>query len=680
MLHLEIEELDSKFEILAKLGEGGMGAVYKARHKVLDRLRVIKTIRPQLQHDQDLQNRFLREAQVAAELRHPHIATVHDCAFANGTAYIVMEHIEGQNIREYLRSGGRLTLEHVVAIGRQALDALGYLHSKRFVHRDISTDNLMLTWHDGLPHVTLIDLGLAKSLQTSQWHTKTGMVVGKVRYISPEQLNAGAEGVEVDARSDLYSMGVVLYELLTGQYPITGQDDMSLIAGHLYRPPRPFDETDPQAKIPMALRAVVMKALEKKPEFRWSSAREFGQSLREALEVATPLERHLTPEQQRALRLTPATAELAPGMRSRDPNMPTVTVDVPLPYAQGQISVLQRPGQTKGDLHTQPIDSEAVTAPITATLPPRPPADGGAARPRTAWLAAALALPLLAIAAWAALRPAGPDPAAAASTAATAVPAAGSTAAGPVFFGNYYAVVIGNDNYDRLPKLESAVRDAQTLGDLLERRYGFQVTRVLDGKRSAIMDALYDQIDQRTARDTLLIFFAGHGKFENDVAYWLPTDADPNRTSAWLSTGSEINQTVIGKIKARHVLVIADSCYAGAMSGGREDLATAAEPGMSREQTIARLVERPSRLVLASGGITPVLDSTRTGHSVFTGALLDRLEGNADLLEVSKVFAAIRDEVKQRSKQLGLEQDPVLAAIPGSADQGGELVFVPKSR
>ena len=287
-----IEEIEGKYEVLAKLGEGGMGAIYKVRHVLLDEIQVIKTIRPNLQQDQDLQGRFLREAQVAAKLRHPNIATIHDFSFSkSGEAYIVMSFIEGQNIRDYLRSGGRLSIEQVIEVGKQALDALGYLHSKSFVHRDISTDNMMVTWHEGQPHVTLIDLGLAKSLETQQWHTKTGMVVGKVRYISPEQLNAGVEGVEVDARSDLYSMGVVLYELLTGQFPIVGQDDMSLIAGHLYRPPRSFDETDPHAKIPPAIRAAVMKALEKKAEYRYTSAREFAQALDYSLRhgVTAPL-------------------------------------------------------------------------------------------------------------------------------------------------------------------------------------------------------------------------------------------------------------------------------------------------------------------------------------------------------------------------------------------------------
>lgn len=679
MIHLDIEELDSKFEILAKLGEGGMGAVYKARHKVLDRLRVIKTIRPQLQHDLDLQNRFLREAQVAAELRHPNIAAVHDCAFtANGTAYIVMEHIEGQNIREYLRSGGRLTLEHVISIGRQALAALGYLHEKQFVHRDISTDNLMLTWQNGLPHVTLIDLGLAKSLETSQWHTKTGMVVGKVRYISPEQLNAGVEGNDIDARSDLYSMGVVLYELLTGQYPITGQDDMSLIAGHLYRPPRSFDETDPQAKIPTALRAVVMKALEKKPEFRWQTARDFAEGLRTAFEMSSHAERQMTPEQQRALRTGTGTEALVPGMLPRDPNMPTVTVDMPVPYAPGQVSVLQAP-RTQVDLSTQPIDSEAVTAPITSPMPPRPPGHPAAAPPvaaapsavdgRRRLVVAALALtPLLALGGYFALRPTpepGPGP-------------SGKTpdSRGPEFFGSYHALVIGNDNYQRLPKLESAVRDAQTLGDLLERRYGFKVTRVLDGNRGQIIDAIYEQIEQRTQRDNLLIFFAGHGRIEGDRAYWLPTDANPDRTTDWLSTSSEINP-LLNKIQARHLLVVADSCYAGAMIQGGP-LASAAEPGLPRDEALSRMVSSRSRLVLTSGGVTPVLDSAQNGHSIFATALFDELEANKETLEISRVFAQIRGEVKKRSAAAGLEQEPVLAVLPNSDDEGGELVFLPK--
>lgn len=691
-LPIDIAELEEKYEILAKLGEGGMGAVYKVRHRVLGKLRVIKTIRPQLQSDQDLQNRFLREAQVAAGLRHPNIAAVHDCAFTrNGTAYIVMEHIEGQNLRDYQRSGGRLSVEQVVEVGRQALDALGYLHSKSFVHRDISTDNMMISWHEGLPAVTLIDLGLAKSLETSQWQTKTGMVVGKVRYISPEQLNAGVEGVEVDARSDLYSMGVVLYELLTGLFPITGQDDMSMIAGHLYRPPRPFEETDPKAKIPSPLRAVVMRALEKKAEFRWPSAREFGQALKDSIHHPHTAPLEVPADQQRTLRLSSPTAGIVPpAFAPRDPNQPTVTVDVRPPHGAGGTrpaapaadptlyAVPGRETRHVPDGHTLPVeglahDPEAVTAPITAPVGARPAA-GKAAPARRAFPLAAVLAPLLALGAgffgwqiWQASSSKNPGSPAKAPLEAPARP----------FYGKYHAVVIGNDNYRRLPRLETAVNDARTLARLLEKNFGFEVALVLDGTHDEIFDAIYAATEKLDGRDNLLVFFAGHGVLENNLAYWLPVDADPKRTTNWIATDAEISH-LLDPLPARHILVVADSCFAGARSAGLEEPLSSGNPGMSRAEELRDLATRPSRLVLASGGNSPVLDSGGSGHSIFAKALFDALESQQEPLEISALFRRIQPAIKARSAVLGLQQDPVLTPMASSRDEGGELIFVPK--
>lgn len=683
-LPLDIAELEEKYDIVAKLGEGGMGAVYKVRHKVLGKLRVIKTIRPQLQSDQDLQNRFLREAQVAAGLRHPHIAAVHDCAFTkSGTAYIVMEHIEGQNLRDYQRSGGRLSVEQVVEAGRQALGALGYLHSKNFVHRDISTDNMMISWNEGLPNVTLIDLGLAKSLESSQWQTKTGMVVGKVRYISPEQLNAGVDGVEVDARSDLYSMGVVLYELLTGMFPITGQDDMSMIAGHLYRPPRPFEETDPKAKIPSPLRAVVMRALEKKAEYRWPNAREFAAGLTESLHYSptAPIgsEPAVPPSEQRTMRLSPGA-----GLPPRDPNQPTVTVDVrragdPAPAAAPTMYVAPgRETRLAPDLATVPIDSEAVTSPITSPLPPPPPAARPAALPRksaarTAALIGGLLVPMLALAvvffATSRNRPALPRPAPAAD---------GPSAAAPIFYGTYHALIIGNDNYQQLPKLETAVNDAKTLARILAGRFGFEVTLLTDASHDQIFDAIYDQNERLSVRDNLLVFFAGHGVYENGIAYWMPVDAAPRSTTNWISTEAEISP-MLDRIEARHVLVVADSCYAGARSVGLERPLSQDEPGLSRDEELRQLATRLSRMVLASGGDSPVLDSGGARHSIFAKAFFDALEKIEGPLEISAVYRQIKPEIEARSQRLKLPQVPVLAPMSSSRDEGGELILVPKT-
>ncbi len=280
-MQIGIPEIERKYEILELMGEGGMGSIYRARHRYLDEIRVIKTIRPQLRDDEELQARFLREAQVAAKLRHAHIASIYDFTMTDdGVACIVMEYIDGLNLREVQRSQRRLSVNEIRQVAHQVLGALTYLHDRQLCHRDISTDNLMLSWDAaGKPVTKLIDLGLAKSLEAPQWQTKTGMVVGKVRYIAPEQLSRGAPGVVIDARCDLYSFGVVLYELLTDQLPISGEDEVSLIAGHLHRDPRSFSETDPHGRIPELLRAVVLRALAKKPDDRFTSAAAFSAAL-----------------------------------------------------------------------------------------------------------------------------------------------------------------------------------------------------------------------------------------------------------------------------------------------------------------------------------------------------------------------------------------------------------------
>jgi serine/threonine protein kinase len=280
---IPLRRIEGKYEILEKLGEGGMGAVYKVRHRLLDDVRVIKMMRPQLVADEEFKARFQREARVAIQLRHPNIAHLIDFTIdeEDGTAFIVMEFIAGMTLEEVLRHSGPPPLGLALEIGQQSLRALACLHEKGFVHRDISPDNLMLTADaDGQPLVKLIDLGIAKILGsgagTGQGNlTGTGIFLGKVRYSSPEQF--GTEGAAmVDARGDLYSLGIVLYELLTGKYPIQGRDPSSLIAGHLFRPPLDFAESDPGGRVPPALRALVLRVLAKEPAQRFATARELG--------------------------------------------------------------------------------------------------------------------------------------------------------------------------------------------------------------------------------------------------------------------------------------------------------------------------------------------------------------------------------------------------------------------
>ncbi|HKV11929.1 MAG TPA: TonB family protein [Thermoanaerobaculia bacterium] len=267
------EHIEGKYEILEKIREGGMGAIYKVRHRLLDEVRVVKVIRSQADPEGEGGERFLQEARAAIKLRHPNIAVLHDFAIAeDGQAFIVMEFIDGWNLLEVLSGYGPPPVSLTLEIARQSLKALGYLHRHKIVHRDVSPDNLMLSRDvDGNPLVKLIDLGIAKTLEGQGNLTTTGVFLGKPRYGSPERLS----GEGWDERSDLYSFGVVLYELLTGRCPIAGSEPAALMAGHLFRAPLDFAESDPQGTVPPELRRIVLKSLAKKPAERIASAEDF---------------------------------------------------------------------------------------------------------------------------------------------------------------------------------------------------------------------------------------------------------------------------------------------------------------------------------------------------------------------------------------------------------------------
>jgi serine/threonine-protein kinase len=277
---IPLRRIEGKYEILGKLREGGMGAIYKVRHRLLDEVRVIKLMRPQFLEDEELKARFLREARLAIKLRHTNIAQLYDFTIdeEDGTALIVMEFIDGKTLEDLL-TGGPPPLGLTLEIAQQSLRALGYLHGKGLIHRDISPDNLMITRDaEGQLLVKLIDLGIAKILGGGEGLTQTGTFLGKVRYASPEQFSAdGTAGVDV--RGDLYSFGIVLYELLTGRYPIPGKDPSSLIAGHLFRPPLDFAESDPDGRLSPGLRAAVLRALAKSAGERFATAQDFSRAL-----------------------------------------------------------------------------------------------------------------------------------------------------------------------------------------------------------------------------------------------------------------------------------------------------------------------------------------------------------------------------------------------------------------
>ncbi len=283
MAQLLEKALGGKYEVLQKVREGGMGAIYKVRHRLLDEVRVIKVLRSELAMDDSVRQRFQNEAKFAIQLRHPHIAHLYDFSVSadRKSAFIVMEFIDGVTLQELIADSGPPSLGLALDIATQALDAIGYLHERGFVHRDIAPDNLMLTKDfKGNPHVKLIDLGIAKGQEDEVRLTQTGMFMGKVRYSPPELFRSKRGPGELDERSDLYSFGVLLYEMLTGQSPIEGETFSEIVAGHLFRPPIPFEESDPENRIPSGLRRLCLRALEKEPDNRAESAEELTISLR----------------------------------------------------------------------------------------------------------------------------------------------------------------------------------------------------------------------------------------------------------------------------------------------------------------------------------------------------------------------------------------------------------------
>jgi serine/threonine-protein kinase len=258
-----------------------MGTIYRVRHRLLDEIRVIKVMQPHVVGDAEMRRRFQEEARTATRLKHPHLCVLYDFALdSDGTAYLVMEYIEGVNLADFLKAKGTPGIPTALEIAHQALLALGYLHRKGVVHRDVAPDNLMLsTDEEGRLFVKVIDLGIAKEMDRTADLTASGVFLGKLRYASPEQYGTLAPGQKLDGRSDLYGLGIVLYELLTNIRPFPGESAAELLRAHLMSTPVPFTESDPEGKVPPELRSIVMKALEKNRDDRFASAEEMDREI-----------------------------------------------------------------------------------------------------------------------------------------------------------------------------------------------------------------------------------------------------------------------------------------------------------------------------------------------------------------------------------------------------------------
>mgnify|MGYP001321892606 CR=1 FL=1 len=341
------------------LGQGGMARVYRAKQANLDRDVAIKILPPYYAADPAFVERFKLEARALARLSHPHIVIVHDAGEDQGRLYIVMEYVAGGNLRQYMAQS--MPLREVVRIIKEVADALAYAHAHGIIHRDVKPVNVLL---DENKRAVLSDFGIAKVMETSAAFTRGGAGVGTPEYMSPEQCRGGA----IDTRTDIYALGVMLYEMLTGHTPFEADNYTALAHSHIYEAPPPPSRLNP--RISPAVQAVVLKALEKDPANRFQTATEMAQAFEAAAAAQTPVHPSANRLSQGPARRAPLTGPIA-----ASPTVGQPTVICPRCHAQN--SAQQRFCSTCGLPFGQAQPSLPQVAPAPAQPVPYQPGQPG---------------------------------------------------------------------------------------------------------------------------------------------------------------------------------------------------------------------------------------------------------------------------------------------------------------
>jgi serine/threonine protein kinase len=365
-----------RYRLMEKLGQGGMGTVYKGQHIKMQRLTAIKILTSDLVSNEEFIVRFQREAEMASQIDHPNAVSIYDFGEAeDGLIYLAMEFVDGPPLSEIMRREGPLPLDRVVRITKQAAEALGAAHALGIIHRDFKPDNIMVCDKPGRRDwVEVVDFGIAKRPAADaqqQGLTQVGFVLGTPLYMSPEQV----AGELLDQRSDLYSLALVAYEMLSGDLPFEGATTQSKMVKRLLEPPRLISHIRPQLNVPPAVEAVILRALARTPNQRYSSTVEFAAAFEAAARpepVAQPRYGVTHPQQDVTQRSpnTPVDTRPRPGVNpimpshpamappNPGPNTPAYNTPYPVQPSPGQYNpVYPQHSQTPTPFHPTPPKS-----------------------------------------------------------------------------------------------------------------------------------------------------------------------------------------------------------------------------------------------------------------------------------------------------------------------------------
>ncbi len=388
--------VSDRYRVISKLGEGGMGVVYLVEHAAIEKRFAMKVLAEELARRPDVKERFLQEARAAARIGHPNIVDITDFgATPGGSVFFTMELLEGPDLAEVIRLGGAMPWSRARQLLLQICAALGAAHAKGIVHRDVKPANIVLVPRPTGEQIKVLDFGIAKvtTLEArSERLTRTGMIFGTPEYMAPEQ----ALGRPVDGRADLYAVGVIMYEMLTGRVPFKADSFMAVLNKHIHEPPPPPSTVDPLLPIGPALEAIVLRALAKAPEDRFQSMAELAGAIEAAErgderpaaladdDAGATLETRRMGGRGRWLAATAALVALGAGvglalqLRARPPAARPAETPAPpreRPRQPGPAAV------TAGAVAGEPAPAPAPTPGPTVTEPPGPPARTTLARP-----------------------------------------------------------------------------------------------------------------------------------------------------------------------------------------------------------------------------------------------------------------------------------------------------------